>query len=67
MALRDIEGYFPYSNVVELLFDSREAQEKGMTSPEAETAIADQENFLAARAVPLVVDERVVRRPTIRV
>ena len=61
------EGSFSYNNVVELVFDSREAYEKGMTSPEAETAIADQENFLDARAVPLVVDERVVRRPSIRV
>jgi uncharacterized protein (TIGR02118 family) len=56
----------PYDNVVELLFDSREAYEEGMTSPEAETAIADQENFLAESAVPMVVDENVLRRPKMR-
>ena len=56
----------PYDNVVELLFDSPAAYEEGMTSPEAETAIADQENFLAESAVPLIVDEQVVRRPKIR-
>jgi uncharacterized protein (TIGR02118 family) len=56
----------PYDNVVELLFDSREAYEAGMTSPQAETAIADQENFLAESAVPMVVDESVLRRPKMR-
>jgi uncharacterized protein (TIGR02118 family) len=56
----------PYDNVVELLFDSREAYEAGMTSPEAETAIADQENCLAESAVPMVVDETVLRRPKMR-
>jgi uncharacterized protein (TIGR02118 family) len=55
-----------YDTVVELLFDSREAYEEGMTSPEAETAIADQENFLAESAVPMVVDENVLRRPKMR-
>jgi uncharacterized protein (TIGR02118 family) len=56
----------PYDNVVELQFDSREAYEEGMTSPEAETAIADQENCLAESAVPMVVDESVLRRPKMR-
>jgi hypothetical protein len=37
-----------------------------MTSPEAETAIADQENFLAESAVPMVVDESVLLRPKMR-
>jgi len=56
----------PYDTVVELLFDSREDYEAGMNSDEAAIAIADQENFLAESAVPMVVDESVLRRPKMR-
>lgn len=47
----------PYDIIVCLWFDSMEDFQKGMTSEEAQVAIADQPNFLKEKAVMMIVEE----------
>lgn len=51
----------PYDIIVSLWFDSMEDFQKGMSSKEAQTAIADQPNFLKEKAVMIVVEEHDVQ------
>jgi uncharacterized protein (TIGR02118 family) len=51
-------GIAPYDGFAEMWFDSTEAFEQAMATPEAEAAIADLPNFLdPARMQSFIVDE----------
>jgi uncharacterized protein (TIGR02118 family) len=52
------DGKAPYHLVAELSFDSMDALQAAMASPEAQAAVADMPNFAQAGATVLMVQKR---------
>ncbi|CAA9424083.1 MAG: hypothetical protein AVDCRST_MAG80-131 [uncultured Rubrobacteraceae bacterium] len=57
-ALATEEGEPPVAGIAEVYFDSVEAMQEALSSPEGEAAIADLENFTdAEKTATVIVDE----------